>query len=274
MTTLKRLLMLILDGMAALLLAGLWGRHIKRRAIARIFSRTTRVTHKSIQMDFAVPNWLTEYRADSFSSKEPETLEWIESSLSSDSVLWDVGANVGMYSVYAAKARGCRVYAFEPSVFNLELLARNVYYNRLYDQIHIVPLALSDAAGVSRFRMSSTEWGGALSSFDKAIDQNGAAINHVFEYSIYGVEMDQVVDWMLIPQPNAIKMDVDGVEHFILSGGRKVLASVDTVLVEVNEDFAEQRTVTEQVLREAGLTLYRKCDCGSVNQFNQWWVRK
>jgi FkbM family methyltransferase len=50
------------------------------------------------------------------------------------SVLWDIGANVGLYSCYAVKARDCRVFAFEPSVFNLELLARNIFLNGIADQ--------------------------------------------------------------------------------------------------------------------------------------------
>ena len=70
------------------------------------------VSHGGVSK-LAVPNWLAGWRVDTFSSKEPETLEWIDS-LPEGSVLWDVGANVGLYSVYAAKKRRCRVWAFEP----------------------------------------------------------------------------------------------------------------------------------------------------------------
>lgn len=115
--------------------------------------------------------------------------------------------------------------------------------------------------------------GGALSSFDKPIDQNGDAFRQVFEYSIYGMPMDEIVNRLGIPQPDAIKMDVDGVEHFILAGGNKVLSRVQTVLVEINDDFVEQRLLTEKLLSASGLTLYKKCGCSSLNQFNQWWIR-
>ena len=69
-------------------------------------------------------------RANTFSSKEPETLEWIDS-MQKKSILWDVGANVGTYSCYAAKKMELQVFAFEPSVFNLSLLAQNIYMNNL-----------------------------------------------------------------------------------------------------------------------------------------------
>ena len=108
---------------------------------------------------FVVPNVINHYRIDTFSTKEPETLEWIDK-IPQGSVLWDIGSNIGLYSCYAAKARGCRVFAFEPSVFNLELLARNIFLNGLTDQVTIVPLPLSDALSFSTLNMSSTEWGG------------------------------------------------------------------------------------------------------------------
>src|ERR1700689_2479866 len=107
-------------------------------------------------MRFSVPNALNKYRVDPFSSKEPETLQWIDR-IPRASVMWDVGANIGLYSCYAAKARGCRVFAFEPSVFNLEALARNIFLNRLTELITIVPLPLSDELAVSKFRMTSTD---------------------------------------------------------------------------------------------------------------------
>jgi FkbM family methyltransferase len=92
----------------------------------------------------------------------------------------DIGANVGLYSVYAAKSRNCNVFAFEPSVFNLELLARNIFINDLQLKITIIPIALSDKLGSNIFKMSSTSWGGALSTFGEDFDQNGNKFLDVF----------------------------------------------------------------------------------------------
>ncbi|MFL0162061.1 FkbM family methyltransferase [Aquirufa salirivi] len=229
--------------------------------------------HKDVEMAFCVPNWLNNYRLDTFSSKEPETLDWIDT-IEEGAIIWDIGANVGLYSVYAAKSKSCKVYAFEPSVFNLELLARNIYLNKVQQLVTIVPIALSDKVSESLFQMSSTQWGGALSTFGAGIDQNGQPMNEVFEYKTIGVSMQEAVDNLHIPLPKHIKMDVDGIEHFILQGGQKVLKNVNSVLVEINDDFIEQANITHRILEEAGLTLLKKCDCGSSNQFNQWWIRK
>lgn len=60
------------------------------------------IQHGEICMDFVTPNLLSHYRAISFSVKEPDTLEWIDK-MPKNGILWDVGANVGLYSIYAAK---------------------------------------------------------------------------------------------------------------------------------------------------------------------------
>lgn len=231
------------------------------------------VNHGGVKMSFTSPNALTRYRSESFSDKEPETLTWLES-IPEGAVLWDIGANVGLYSVYAAKRNNVRVFAFEPSVFNLELLARNIFLNNLQGRVTIVPVALSDALGPSLFKMSSTAWGGALSTFGQDFDQHGGKLNSIFEYQTIGMTMDEAVRLLGIPAPRFIKIDVDGIEHLILSGSTTVLKQVESVLVEINDDFAEQAEESTRHLISAGLVLKKKCEMpGAGNQYNQWWVR-
>ena len=230
-------------------------------------------THNGVHMVFGVPNALCRYRASSFATKEPQTLDWIDA-LPSGAILWDVGANVGLYSVYAAMKRDAQVYAFEPSVFNLEQLARNIHLNKLQRQITIVPVALSARTGASLFKMTSTAWGGALSTFDRDFGYDGEALKEVFEYTTCGISMGDAISYLGIPPPQFIKMDVDGIEHLILEGGKAVLQQVEGVLVEINDDFTEQARQASQCLSEAGLTLHRKCDLGVGNQYNQWWIRE
>jgi FkbM family methyltransferase len=241
-------------------------------------SRT--VTHAGLELVLSAPNALCRYRAETFSNKEPETLEWIDG-LPAGSVLWDVGANVGLYSVYAARNRQCRVFAFEPSVFNLELLARNTHLNSVCDLVCIVPLALSDTSGASRLRMTSTEWGGALSTFGHDYGYDGKAMRPVFEYQTLGLTMDDAVGKLGLPIPNYIKMDVDGIEHLILRGGGSVLRAVRGVLIEINDNFREQAEQASALLLAAGLRLAAKrqsdlieaSTTGHDKTFNQIWVR-
>ncbi len=248
------------------------GRYVFQQLLEAAMESLESAPHGEVVMHFAAPNTLCRYRVSSFSTKEPETLEWVDT-IPSGSVMWDIGANVGLYSVYAAKSRGARVFAFEPSVFNLELLARNIFLNQLQQQVVIVPVALSSEPGPSLFRMSTTQWGGALSTFGEEYGQDGKTLSSLFEYQTCGMRMDDVCAQLGLALPQYIKIDVDGIEHLILSGGGDVLKHAESVLVEINDDFAQQAEESSQLLRQAGLTLHRKCDLNAGNQFNQWWVR-
>ncbi len=248
------------------------GEYVCQQLLETSMDEHSLALHNGIHMTFATPNALCRYRAESFSLKEPDTLKWIDE-IPADAVLWDIGANVGLYSIYAAKAHDCRAFAFEPSVFNLELLARNVFLNDLQERVTIVPLALSDALGPSLFKMSSTAWGGALSTFGEDFDQHGGKLNSIFEYQTMGVTMDDAIGLLHIPAPRFIKIDVDGIEHFILRGGVEALRGVESVMVEIDDGFTEQAEETARHLQNAGLRLLRKCGGDSGSQYNQWWVR-
>lgn len=240
----------------------------------KIINRNKRVKYNNVDMTFFIPNALCCYRATTFSSKEPKTLDWIDS-FEEGAVVWDIGANVGIYSIYAAKARNAQVFAFEPSVFNLEFLAKNIHANGLQEKIKIFPLALSDQTDFNLFKMNAPVWGGALSAFGVDYDQAGGAFNTSFEYSIAGLSADKVKEMFKMSQPNHIKIDVDGIEHLILSGAKKVLMQVDTVLIEIDEDFNEQSQDSKKYLSAAGLTLREKHTFdGLSSQSNQLWIRQ
>lgn len=257
------------------------GRYLYREIVNTAMQRTQKVVHGSTRLQFAVPNALCRYRADSFSTKEPETLEWIDA-MPNGAVLWDIGANVGLYSCYAAQARGVRVFSFEPSVFNLELLARNIHLNDLTQLVTIVPLPLSEALAFSRLNMSSTDWGGALSTFGQSYGHDGAPLAKVFEFPTIGLSMVDAVERLNIPPPDYIKMDVDGIEHLILKGGRPILRRVRSALIEINDRFSEQADEARRYLLEAELTLAAKRHAEIFDHsegaprytFNQIWSRQ
>lgn len=141
----------IQSGLAALVSASRKtgvGRYIHNQIVNGAMDQVAEIHYHGISLKLSIPNIIGDFRAKTFATKEPETLEWIDA-MPEGSSLWDIGANAGLYSVYAAKRRHCRVWAFEPSVFNLEMLARNIFLNHLEDLICIVPLALSDSLGSS-----------------------------------------------------------------------------------------------------------------------------
>ena len=222
-----------------------------------MMGRVRKEAYKGHIIEFICPNYLSDWRAQTFNVKEPETLEWIDT-MKDEEIFWDVGANIGVFSLYAAKAKNANVFSFEPSVFNLELLTRNIFQNQLQDRISVVPIALTNNTGFNNMYMTTTEWGGALTTFGEDFGWDGKKLNQNFKYITAGITMDDAVNKLKIPLPSYLKMDVDGLEHIILQGGDEVLKNVESILIEVNENFEEQNFKVQQILTDAGLTLIHK----------------
>ena len=230
---------------------------INERFLNLIRNKKKKIIYNQTQYIFSTPNSLCLTRANTFATKEPETLKWIDG-FARGSVLWDIGANVGLYSIYAAKSKECEVFSFEPSVFNLEVLARNISLNDLGKFITIMPFALNDKMGRGDLSMSSDNWGGALSTFDKSYGMDGKEFNVVFKYPMFSLSMDDLISRLCFKYPDYIKLDVDGIEQLILAGGIDVLSKVKGVLIELPDLWHQQTTICENFLKNAGLTMTLK----------------
>ena len=278
----KSSLTLITDKVFAFFNSFSLGRRINERIIRSAFETTMEIEHADVKINFCIPNGWARVRAETFSTKEPETLGWIDD-FSSGTILWDIGGNLGLYSLYTAlKDNTAKVYTFEPSVFNLEILARNIVLNGLQNQITIIPMALSEKSGTDILHMSTTAWGGAMSTFGQKYGHDGEQMDEVFSYKLPSCSLDDLTDYFGIEQPNAIKMDVDGIEHLILKGGESILksAQLKTILIEVNDDFAEQRDTVKIQLEAADWKLKDKLhaawaenSASASSTFNQVWNR-
>mgnify|MGYP001281444479 CR=1 FL=1 len=110
---------------------------------------------------------ITRYRANTFSRKEPETIKWIES-FSKEDVFLDVGANIGIFTLFAI-SRGHYVVAVEPEAQNFCLLNRNIHLNNFDKMVTTLCLALNDTKMIADLNLSSLEYGAALHSFGRSI---------------------------------------------------------------------------------------------------------
>ena len=85
------------------------------------------------------PNPICTYRANTFCTKEPETLDWIRS-FGGIGAFFDVGANVGIFSLFHAKLFDQKVYAFEPYSENVKMIHLSKEVNK-FTQLEIIPMA-------------------------------------------------------------------------------------------------------------------------------------
>ena len=235
------------------------------------------IVHQNVELKLFVPDELNDWRAITFASKEPETLAWIDT-FENSSVFWDVGANIGLYSIYAAQKKSCKVVAIEPSIFNLEILAKNIALNKAERLVTIFPIALTNQNSQGLFSMSSDEVGGALSTFGKEYGYDGKKLDFKFQFQGIGMRMDNAVDLWGLDQPDYVKVDVDGIEHLVLEGFGEKLKKVKSLLIEVNKDFKEQAAAIEHLMIKHDFNLLTEHPLTSLNiagqTFNQIWVKR
>lgn len=183
-------------------------------------------------------------------SCEPETLRWIEG-FAADEVLFDVGANVGFFSLYAG-LRGCRCVAIEPNPFSFHALARNILANGLDRQVVPLCLALAKAPGIGRLGIAGEQSGMVNSTLAGPDDLRRAL----------GTATLTLDDLMRLPGldfPNHLKIDVDGLEEAVLSGAGQVLADprLRSLLIEVGDRDCGQRAAIRADRARHGLELSR-----------------
>ena len=168
------------------------------------------------------------YRVDTFSDKEPETLAWIDS-FPPGAKFIDVGANVGLYSVYAAR-RGAQVLAIEPGPENIFALIRNVQLNHLTEQVCLCFNAVGDKDGVPTvLQQGTSDPGGARLSAFQPVD----------DALISWVTPGRTLDSLCAEQgfwPDFIKVDIDGNEALFLSGAQRAIRTAKQLLLETDEE--------------------------------------
>ena len=198
------------------------------------------IDHEGVKMVFATPNTFTLWRVQSIYDKEPCTLEWI-AGFEPGQVLLDCGANVGMYTVWAAATRKVRVFAFEPESQNYALLNRNILLNGLDGLVQAFCLGLSDQSGLSRLFMADLRAGGSCHSLGEALNYEHKPLAAAFTQGSVAATIDELVGTGAMPVPHHIKIDVDGFEPKVIAGGRKTLrdAAVRTLLIETNPNLED-----------------------------------
>ncbi len=121
-----------------------------------------------------------------------------------------------------------------------------------------------------------------MSSFGQVFGHDGSRLQTVLEYDTIGVTLDfMLASGLLREAPSLIKIDVDGIEHLVLRGAEKVLASqsLRSILIEVNEDFRELALEVRRILEFAGFQMMKRehsdmFEHGAFSHtFNQVWVR-
>lgn len=231
---------------------------LRAQALERLTAgMVSETTVNGVTLRFHAPSALLRERAANLATKEPDMLPWLDR-LGPDDVLWDVGANVGVFTVYAAAARQCRVLAFEPAAGNYAVLARNLQMNEVTDRATAYCLALAGETALRALNLYSGEPGAALSHFGAVgetsrYSERRATLSH----GMVGFTIDDFIAQFNPPRPTHLKLDVDGLELPILLKAEAALSDrrLASVMVELSLTRRHERQQAIEFLSARGLRL-------------------
>ncbi len=210
------------------------------------------------ELKYNIKNQTTLWRAQTLFTKEPITISWIRK-FAKDKIFFDIGANVGMYSLYAAKISKVKVYSFEPESNNFTTLIENIMYNNLMDRINAYPIAIGDTSGFTSLYLSQFETGSSHHMVDRQLDHNLKEIDYKNKQGIFKSSLDELVQNWRFPMPNYLKIDVDGIENVIIKNSTFLLKStqLESVLIEINRNRDEDKEIIS-ILESMGFKYDKK----------------
>lgn len=220
-----------------------------RNVAAIRLTGSTEVTLSGHSIEFGISS-ITEFRR--FERRdlmgEREIVEQLVDSLHPDDVFYDVGANVGVYTCFAAAAlTEGETFGFEPEPENARRLRSNLAINDL--DAEVIQAALSNRCGIAELGIENDQAGEGRHSL--VTREPGETI------AVPLVRVDTVVREGDLPPPTVVKIDVEGAELSVLEGMRRTLEEhCRRIYVEIHAGVSPgDEEDVRRILNESGFDL-------------------
>ena len=185
-------------------------------------------------------------RARKLAIKEPGTIRWLHDTIRPNDVIYDIGANIGIYTVFAAaRATAGRVHAFEPHAGNFALLLQTILLNDLGARVTPLSIALDAESGCSDFHYRELLPGSTGSQV--AASPLARKLSHVVTELKATLCIDDMIRDAVLAPADVIKIDVDGNELRILRGMSELLRETPPRSIQVEVDPALDNAVREHM---------------------------
>jgi FkbM family methyltransferase len=167
------------------------------------------------------------------------------------SIVWDAGANMGLFSFAAAglAGRSGHVYAFEPDATLVNLLRRSARLNPQAAQVEIIPCAVSDSVSLAKFNIAARSRASNFLDGSGATQSGGIRETH----TVPTVSLDWLAE--RIPPPDVLKIDVEGAELGVFRGAVRLLESKRPTLI-FESEIEEHREEINALLLRLGYKFY------------------
>jgi FkbM family methyltransferase len=219
--------------------------YLRRKKLEKRFNQSPIIIECKVEdviVKFSTHTWV-EYdnRARISYLGEPDMVEFIKTRVLMNDVFWDVGANVGAYSLFAAKKylNQIKVVAIEPYIPTFSHLWENILINDVQNEIIPINIGLSDKKGLEMLGVSDIQAGSSEHMIGKE--------NTILSQPIITIGGNDLVNIFNVPAPNLLKIDVDGFELQVLKGMGKILESplLRAAIIEVEKNKTEKPVIKE-----------------------------
>jgi FkbM family methyltransferase len=194
---------------------------------------------------FVTPDAGLRFWRSNLEAADSQLFDWASEFVHEGEVVWDIGANVGLFAFSSALKAGPNghVYAVEADLWLATLLRRSA---ALIDErrapVEILPVAVSEKLGLARFRIAAR---GRCANF---LEEAGGS-SQAGGTRESGWVVTVTLDWLLerLLPPRVVKIDVEGAEYLALSGGKRLLSEVRPIII--CEVIHEQERVRDLFVR-------------------------
>jgi FkbM family methyltransferase len=188
---------------------------------------------------------------------------------------YDVGANMGEFTLLAANAVGenGKVFSFEPMSEMFGLLQHNIALNNFQNRVGLFNIALSDKKGEADL-FAATEVNEVGSHEDGLHTLYGTKERSVFLQKIQLEKLDELFTEKNLSKPDVLKVDVEGAELFVLKGAEAILKKYQPkIILEFNSETSEAAGYTQQdllsFLKPLGYQFYEIGNRGKLSLLNE-----
>jgi FkbM family methyltransferase len=161
---------------------------------------------------------------------EPDIYNAFVKDISEGTVVFDIGAHVGFFTLAASKRVGRRgfVYAFEPAPETAAILKQHVSFNEWRDHTEVVTSVISDAIGTVSFFAYGDSMASSMreENWELAAEHRTAPVSKI---EVPSVTLDAFCKERRV-KPDVLKIDVEGAELLVLRGATEFLKNNSPII--------------------------------------------